>query len=159
MQNKIKNFIKKDLPVMAHDPRFVGLMIFLVMILLLSWSGIKVIRSNYDLQKQISEITQKNSVAELQNKNLALQNEYYNTDQYLELAARQNFGLAAPGEKELIVPKDVALRYAAELPANQDPAAAKQEKVPFIIRNLREWRDFFFGPSQANTLTKDSSSS
>lgn len=159
MLDKIKNFTKNDLPVMVRDTRFLGLMVFLVIVLLLSWSGVKVIQSNYQLQKQISELSQKNTIAELQNKNLALQNEYYNTDQYLELSARQNFGLGAPGEKELIVPKDVALRYAPELPADQDPAAAKTEDTPFIIRNLREWRDFFFGPSEGNTLTKDSSSS
>jgi hypothetical protein len=52
----------------------------------------------------------------LQNENDDLKNAYYKSPQYLELSARQNFGLAAPGEKELLVPKAVAL---AHVPAFQ----------------------------------------
>ncbi len=75
------------------------------LVLLISWSGIKAIQTNYGLQKQISGLKQQNAVIRLQNENLALKNQYYNSDQYLELSARQNFGLAVPGEKEINRPQ------------------------------------------------------
>lgn len=153
MFDKIKHFTKNDLPVLVRDVRALGLLVFLVIVLMISWSGVKVIQTNYQLQKQISALNQENNVDQLKNKNLALQNEYYNTDQYLELAARQNFGLAAPGEKELIVPKDVALAHAPELPIDQQPGVKPADKAPFFVRNLRSWRDFLLSPNSDDDLT------
>src|SRR4051812_21173169 len=98
------------------DIRFAGQLGFVVIILLVSWSGVKTIQTNYELQKQISTLNQQNSVQKLTNSNQALQNEYYKSKQYLELAARQNFGLAMPGEKEVLVPQTVALSYTVDLP-------------------------------------------
>lgn len=156
MLDKIKNFTKNDLPVLVRDVRFLGLLVFLVIVLMISWSGVKVIQTNYQLQKQISALNQENAVDQLKNTNLSLQNEYYNTNQYLELAARQNFGLALPGEKELIVPKDVALAHAPALPADQQPGAQPTDKAPFFVRNLRDWREFLFKPNSGPDLTNTS---
>src|SRR5580658_9877742 len=84
-----------------NDIRFVGQLVFVLIVLMISWSGVKSIQTNYQLQKQITALKEQNNVQQLQNDNLKLQNQYYNSKQYLELSARQNFGLAAPGEKEL----------------------------------------------------------
>ena len=127
-----------------RDPRIIGLLLFLVVVLLISWSGIKAIETNYGLQKQIAKLEQQNEVSKLTNENLKLQNDYYNTPQYLELAARKDFGLAAKGETVLIVPKDVALAHTVDLP--QDKAAKeaeKQSKKPAYQRNFEAWMDFF----------------
>src|SRR6266480_2531336 len=75
------------------DVRFVGQAVFVVIVLLISWSGVKTIQTNYGLQKQITALNQQNSLQKLRNENLALQNQYLNSNQYLELAARENFGL------------------------------------------------------------------
>src|SRR5947209_4249769 len=91
------------------DIRFAGQMLFVIIVLLISWSGVKTIQSNYVLQKQISALKQQTDVQKLENNNLGLQNQYLKTNQYLELSARQNFGLANPGEKEVVVPESVAL--------------------------------------------------
>src|SRR5258708_7005351 len=93
------------------DMRNIGLYIFAVIVLAITWSSIKTLQTNYELQKQISTLKQQNDVFKLQNDNTTLQNQYYQTNQYLELAARQDFGLAAPGEKILLISKDVALKY------------------------------------------------
>jgi cell division protein FtsL len=105
--------VKKYYPYIyeLQDIRVAGMVVFGIVVLLISWSGVKSIDTNYQLQKQISELKQENDVANLDNQNLQLQNQYYNSNQYLDLSARQNLGLAAPGETELIVPKDVALKY------------------------------------------------
>jgi len=133
----IPDFIRR-----LSDPRFAGQMVFVVIVLLVSWSGIKTIQSNYSLQKQISTINQQNELQKLQNDNLALQNEYFNTDQYLELSARQNFGLAAPGEKEVIVSKAVALAHTANLP-DANTQTKTQAPQPAYQRNFEAWVNFF----------------
>lgn len=126
-----------------NDVRFIGQMLFLVIVLLISWSGVKVIQTNYGLQKQITALKQQNELQELQNKNLALQNQYYNSNQYLELSARQNFGLGAPGEKEIIVPAQVALSYTVNLPSQTSSADAAKAKQPVYQRDFESWVDFF----------------
>jgi len=40
--------------------------VFTVIVLLISWSGVKSIQTNYGLQKQISKLQQENDVAKLQ---------------------------------------------------------------------------------------------
>lgn len=125
-----------------RDVRAVGLVIFLVVALMVSWSGAKVIQRNYELQKQISELQQENDVQELANNNVKLENQYFNSTQYLELKARQDFGLGMPGETELIVPKEVAMAYVTPLPApDKKPNPASQR--PAYQRNFEAWVSFF----------------
>jgi cell division protein FtsL len=125
-----------------NDVRAVGLLIFLVVVLLISWSGAKVIQTNYTLQKQISELQQENQVQKLENNNLQLQNEYFNTNQYLELSARQNFGLGKPGETEVIVPTSIALKHAPPL-QTETKTASPTSKQPFYQSNFEAWINFF----------------
>ncbi len=134
--NTIINFIKR-----LGDVRFAGQVLFVVIVLLISWSGIKTIQTNYGLQKQISGLRQQTDIQKLKNNNLALQNNYFNSNQYLELSARQNFGLASPGEKEIIVPASVALAYTVNPPANKTPTAS--DRLPAYQRNFQSWVDFF----------------
>ena len=124
-----------------NDARFVGQVVFVVVVLLISWSGIKTIQTNYNLQKQISTLNQQNELQKLENGNLALNNDYYQSDQYLELAARQSFGLGAPGEKEIIVPESVALSYTTAEPS--DDKEAQQAKPPAYQQNFQSWVNFF----------------
>src|SRR5215472_11093774 len=104
MQDKIKQYFFRIWPYIyrLRDVHFAGQVLFVVVVLLISWSGVKAIDANYVLQKQIAQLEQQNTLQQLENSNQKLQNEYYNSNQYLELSARQNFGLAAPGEKEII---------------------------------------------------------
>jgi len=143
MQIKIEPYKQKALTFLQRlcDVRFTGQVVFVVIVLLISWSGIKTIQTNYGLQKQISALKQQNEVQKLQNNNLSLQNEYYNTNQYLELSARQNFGLAMPGEKEIIVPESVAMAYTVNLPG--DNSSQSNSSKPVYEHNFQSWVNFF----------------
>lgn len=151
IQNKLEPYIAfgKAYILSLRDVRNVGLLVFTVIVLLISWSGVKSIQTNYGLQKQISRLTQENQVSTLENNNLALQNNYYNTPQYLEIAARQNLGLAAPGETELLVPQSVALKHTVQ-PPSTTTASSEVPKQPFWQRNFEAWIDFFL---HRNTAT------
>lgn len=142
MLDKIKNILVAANIARLKDVRVLGQIIFAVLVLMVSWSGVKVIQTNYDLQKQISALEQQNAIEKLENTNLNLKNKYYNTDQYLELAARRQFGKAAPGETELLVPKSVALAHTVD--TSTKPT---QKTVPSpdsrYQQNFRAWMNFF----------------
>ena len=130
------------------DVSVLGQALFVVLVLLISWSGIKAIQTNYGLQKQISGIRQQNDVQKLQNDNLALKNQYFNSDQYMELSARQNFGLAAPGEQEIVVPQSVAMTYTVNVPSNTPPEAKAKE--PAYQQHFQSWVNFFLHRQSAS---------
>jgi cell division protein FtsB len=146
MEAKLKQYYKLaiDFILRLQDVRFLGLVLFVVVVLLISWSGIKAIETNYHLQRQISVLQQQNDVQELKNANQRLKNQYYKTDQYKELSARQHFGLANPGEKMPIVPKDVALRYAvAQTDDAKAATATPTTKQSRFSQNYQAWLNFF----------------
>ena len=125
-----------------NDIRFVGQVVFVIIVLLISWSGVKSIQTNYNLQKQITALKQQNNLQVLQNENQKLQNQYYQTNQYLDISARQNLGLASAGEKELLVPSQVAMYYTVDIPS-LDQASAKVSKKSTIQNNFDSWINFF----------------
>ena len=122
------------------DIKFTVQIIFIAIVLLMTWSGISAIQSNYNLHQQISELNQQNQLASLENSTIALQNEYYQSNQYLDLSARQDFGLARPGEKELIVPDSVALSYTKSVPFQAGSANNISSNNQL---NYQTWIDFF----------------
>jgi cell division protein FtsB len=130
-----KHFIER-----LGDIRFAGQVVFVIIVLLISWSGIKTIQTNYGLQRQISGLRQQADVQKLENTNLALQNEYFKSHQYLELSARQNFGLANNGEKVLIVPKEVALANTIDTPGLSDETTTQKSSPQ---HHFQSWVDFF----------------
>ena len=151
----IRRYYNHPVVTQLRDVRSLGLIIFACIAVLVSWSGVKAIQSNYKLQQQISQLQQENDIQRLKNDNQRLKNKYYNTPQYLELAARQNFGLAAPGEKELIVPKEVALaQVKGIIPVSTDMtpvlATVVDAKQPFYQRNLQAWLNFFLHRTGGN---------
>lgn len=145
MLEKLKKYQKLQIWQQLRDVRFLGFVVFGVMVLLASWSGVKVIEANFELHKQIAQLDQHNQVQQLINTNLRLQNEYYNTNTYLELTARKQFGKGAPGERLLLVPKSVALARTKQLPSNKsEPSAASPTNMPFYQKNVDAWLNFFF---------------
>lgn len=145
MFEKIKNYQNHPYIQQFRDARAVGMVIFGIIALMVTWSGIKAVQTNYNLQKQISSLQQQNDVTALQNNNLKLQNEYLKTDQFLELSARREFGLAAPGEKVLLVPHSVALAHAKVL-TNENSDTNKVVQLadkPVYQQNFEHWIDFF----------------
>lgn len=147
IKTKIKEFIKS-----LSDLRVVGQVFFAIIVLLISWSGVKTIQTNYELQKKIVRLQQEVEISRLENENLKLQNKYYETDAFLELAARRQFGKAAPGETVYIVPKRVALAHVSQTSAPTTKVASA--KKPTYQENLEAWSAFFFRKSQ-NKLLQD----
>ena len=145
---EINNLWNKKWLKQITDVRNVGFYIFAVIVLAIAWSGVKTVQNNYELQKQISLLQQQNETLKLYNQNTSLQSQFYDADQYLELAARQNLGLAAPGETVLLVPKSVAMKYVdpslAPAQPNSESGSSDVSKSKFA-QNFQNWRDFLLG--------------
>lgn len=147
MLDKIQNIFNSKEARQLADVRNVVLYVFGVLVLAIAWSSARTVQNNYQLQRKIAELEQQNRVLSLQNGNTYLQNQFYETEEYLELSARQNLGLAAPGEKVLNVPKSVAMKYVnPALADNRDSTTALSiDNRPRYTKNLQAWRDFLLG--------------
>lgn len=144
MFEKIKSYQNHPTVQVLRDSRALGLVAFGFVAVLVSWSGIKSIQTNYELQKQISKLEQQNQVTKLENENKKLENQYYQTDEFLELAARRQYGKAAPGETVYLVPKKVALAHTVDLaPAGAEKTDTQQPHQPTYQKNFEAWIDFF----------------
>jgi cell division protein FtsB len=143
MFGKIKIADIKKVIRQLNDPRTLGLVAFGIIALLVTWSGAKAVQTNYDLQKKIARLEQQNQVQELENKNLDLKTQYLQTDEFLDLAARRQFGLAAPGETVVLVPKNVALAHTVDLSPAKKPTPTPSPPTPGYQKNLESWLDFF----------------
>lgn len=142
MLQKIQKLAATSMIRQLRDVRVVGFLVFGVLVLLVSYSGVRVIQTNFDLEKQASRLRQENAVAELQNNNLKLRNQYYDTDEYRELVARKQYGKGLPGETLLLVPESVAAQYT--IAPEEAPRVAPQPTSttkPAYQRNLEAWRD------------------
>ena len=144
MFQKLKSWHKKGYWRIFTDTSSLSLIAFGVIALIVSWNGLKAIQSNYEFQKQIARLEQQNEVSKLENDNLKLKNEYYNTDEFLELSARRQFGLAASGEKVYLIPEKVAKANVVN--------TAKVAKTKVVLRvgdkpgyqkNFQAWINFF----------------
>lgn len=102
------------------------------------WSTIETIQRNFVLQQQVDAMAQEIAVADLQNKTLELQKNYYNSEQYLELSARERLGVASPGEKLLVLPPNTVRPAAAPvITSDQTPITSRS--------NFAQWMYFLFG--------------
>ena len=142
MQDQIQKLLIK-LPIKRlQDVRAVGLIVFGLIVLMITWSGIGAIQTNYNLQKQISQLNQENSNQSLENNNLQLENEYYNTNQYLELQAMALLGKGEPGETLILVSKTAALSQLA--PQSQSTKVSSNPQKPKYQQNFEAWMSFYF---------------
>ena len=150
MFNKINSYYQRIPWRSLRDPKNVGLIVFLIIVLLISWSGVKALQTNYNLQKQISLLKQQNDVQQLQNINQQLQNQYYGTNQYLNVIAREEFGLGQLGETELIVPKAVAMAHLAPISTTATTSPTTNTNQTSYQRNFQAWVDFILHRQNPN---------
>jgi len=110
------------------------------------WGSLGVMQRNYDLQKEVDFKARQLQLAQLETMNMQLEQRYYKTTEYQELAARQSLGLAKPGEKVLILPDNSPTVIAA------DKASTIQTITPALpLSNFQQWANFFFGANNKSS--------
>lgn len=104
------------------------------------WGSLDVMQKNYRLQKALDDKTRQLIVAQLDTASAQLQQRYYKTDEYKELAVRQRLGLVTSGERVLILPAN------SDEAKNTDKDASTSSQVqPTLISNFSQWMNFLFG--------------
>lgn len=102
------------------------------------WGTVEAIQRNFVLQQQVDTLAQELAFHELENETLEFHKKYYQTDEYLELSARERLNKAGAGEKVLILPPNTVKPAASE--------AAEPTITPIRDRsNFDQWSYFLFG--------------
>lgn len=109
------------------------------------WGSLNVMQRNYDLQKELDDKSRQLIVAELDKDNAELEQRYYQTNEYKELAVRERLGLASPGEGVLILPENSQ----AAKDADKATTIATQIQVE-KVGNFGQWMNFLFGGNNSS---------
>jgi hypothetical protein len=109
------------------------------------WGSLGMMQRNFTLQKELDDKSRQLIVAQLGTDNAKLEQRYYQTDEYKELAVRQQLGLVTPGESVLILPPNTAVAKAADETTSTN---ATVKTVP--ISNFSQWTNFLFGTNNKN---------
>lgn len=108
------------------------LAVLLAVVISWIWGSISSMERNYSLQKELEIKKRQLQIAKIEQRTLELEQNYLKSDEYQELAARQNLGLVAEGESVIIL--------------NDYPAETVAEKKPTKKdSNFSEWMNFIFG--------------
>ena len=107
------------------------------------WGSITTMQRNYALQKEVDARERELALTQLEVDTMQLQKNYYASDEYKELAARERLGLAAPGEKVLLLPPNSAAAKATNI-TEKSPTATTR-----TLTNFEQWMLFLFGGSAA----------
>lgn len=151
----IKINIRKFFYTIRHDYLTFNNLVILAALLIAAgwaWGSLQVMQRNYALQREVDYKKRQLQLAELQKANLRLQNKFYQTDEYKELALRDSLGLVMPGEKLLILPENSAEAKAADKEATQTTDTTVQE-----TSNLEQWLNFLFGGYSKSMDSSDES--
>jgi len=104
------------------------------------WGSLGVMQRNYSLQKELDDKSRQLIVAQLDTENAKLEQRYYQTDEYKELAVRERLGLVTPGESVLILPPN------SEAAKNADKAVMMTSSTQTVpVSNFGQWMNFLFG--------------
>ena len=104
------------------------------------WGSLEMMQRNFSLQKELDDKSRQLIVAQLDADNAKLEQRYYKTDEYKELAVRQRLGLVTPGESLLILPPNSQAVIDAE-----EAVAIKSVVTVVPTSNLSQWMNFLFG--------------
>ena len=124
------------------DKKNLSQLIIVIIVVLISWSGIKAIYLNASIRNQIVNANQENINQKLTNQDLNYQNSYFSSSEYVRLQARANFGLGDPGEREVIVPLTVANSF---IPTAKSTSSTKSLVLPNsnAQNNISSWVNYF----------------
>lgn len=133
---KTQYWLKHDLFVFDN----VVLMIALVFCLVWTWGSISSMTRNWNLAQELMNRQREKALLELEVETLELENEYYLSDEYQELAARKYQGKMLPGE---------TMVYLTESSDSVEPS--DKEVLPETViatdtmSNFEQWLAFLFG--------------
>ncbi len=102
------------------------------------WGTMEALQKNFTLQQEVDQQKQEVELLSLETQNLEFQKNYYASDEFIELAVRERLGLAAAGEKMILLPENTV----------KDELTSKNELQIQKQTNFQQWMNFLFGAKQ-----------
>lgn len=106
-----------------------------------TWGSIDAMSRNWTLAQELMSRQREKALLELEVETLELENEYYQSYEYQELAARKYQGKMLPGETMIYLPNnsESAISKHKNDPSNESTVATT------AMNNLEQWLAFLFG--------------
>ena len=108
-----------------------------------AWGSISMMQTNFAAQKSVDDRQRELDLMQLEVDTLQYQQNYYKSDEYKDLAARTNLGLASPGEKVLLLPKNSEAIVASDAADTKKETTTKSTSQ--AASNLEQWVNFLLG--------------
>lgn len=134
---KTSYWIKHDLLIFDN----VILIIAFIFCLIWTWGSISSMSRNWNLAQELMNRQREKALLELEVDTLELENEYYLSAEYQELAARKYQGKMLPGETMIYLPANS--EYAKNKHAEIEESASELESD--TRSNFEQWMQFLFG--------------
>lgn len=110
-----------------------------------AWGSVTTMQRNFALQREVDAKRRELVLTELEVQMLKYQQNYYKSDEYKELAAREHLGLVLPGERVLLLPPN-----SDEVTRADAQAAQVMQVTPGVAlaaSNFEQWVSFLSGAS------------
>ncbi len=133
---KAKYWLKRDFFVFDNVLIFIAI----VLCLLWTWGTIGSLSRNWTLAQELISRQRERALLELEVETLELENEYYHSAEYQELAARKYQGRKLPGETMIYLPSN---SEAAKTKHVADVVASSPKTKE--MSNFEQWMAFLFG--------------
>lgn len=134
---KLQYWLKHDLLVFDN----VILIIAMVFCLSWTWGSISSMSRNWALAQEVMSKQREKALLELEVETLELENEYYLSDEYQELAARKYQGKMLAGETMVYLPANSDSAKTKHSDASTTEASVAAEEMT----NFQQWMAFLFG--------------
>lgn len=105
-----------------------------------TWGSIAAMSRNWSLSQEVLEHQREKSLLELEVEMLELENEYYLSNEYRELAARKYQNKKLPGEVMVYLPANSAAAKSKHQATSEELASETEERT-----NFQQWVAFLFG--------------
>lgn len=119
----------------------VVMVIAVVCCLMWTWGSIDSMTRNWSLAQELMNRQREKALLELEVETLELENEYYESTEYKELAARKYQGKMLPGETMIYLPDN------SEAAINKHKISTEEDVTiaTATMSNLEQWLAFLFG--------------
>lgn len=117
------------------------LIIALVLCFSFTWGAISSMSRNWSLAAEVVSREREKALLELEVETLELENAYYLSDEYQELAARKYQGKKLPGETMIYLPKNSDYAKQKHTATTDDTVGTAFSEMG----NFEQWTKFLFG--------------
>ncbi len=134
---KAQYWLKHELFTFEH----VILAVAAIFCLVWTWGSIDAMSRNWSLAQELMGRQREKALLELEVETLELENEYYRSYEYQELAARKYQGKMLPGETMIYLPDNSE----AARTKHKTTSADETTIATTTMNNLEQWLAFLFG--------------